>query len=164
MPVEKGGHACRHVNWQVPYSSGTLKGIGYKNGKEYVTDNVTTTGAPSNIQLSIEFPTQGTLAADGTDIALVKVSTVDDAGRMVPTDNRNIDFNLSGPGNIIGLGNGDPSSHEHDKPTTPTQGSRSVFNGLARVILQTSKSAGELKLTATSKGLKSGSVSIKSKV
>jgi beta-galactosidase len=33
----------------------------------------------------------------------------------VPDDNRNISFSLNGPGRIIGVGNGDPSSHEADR-------------------------------------------------
>jgi len=163
MPKESGGHACRHVDWKVSYTSGTIEGKGYINGKIHATDSATTTGAPTNIQLEVEYPTQKTLAADGVDVALVKVSIIDNAGRMVPTDNRKITFSLTGPGSIIGLGNGDPSSHEHDKPQSPMHGSRSVFNGLGRVILQSSTTAGQLKLTATSHGLKPGSVTINSK-
>jgi beta-galactosidase len=39
-----------------------------------------------------------------------------------------------------------------DKPSTP-QWSRSLFNGLAQVIVQSTRDAGEIKLTATADGL-----------
>jgi beta-galactosidase len=39
----------------------------------------------------------------------------DSEGRIVPTANNEIVFQLSGPGQIIGTGNGNPSSHEADK-------------------------------------------------
>ena len=45
----------------------------------------------------------------------------------------------------------------------PVAWSRSVFNGLAQIIVQSSKEAGELKLTAQAEGLKSVTIPIQSK-
>jgi beta-galactosidase len=45
-------------------------------------------------------------------------------------------------------------------PPPPPAWSRSAFNGLAQVIVQSAKSAGEIQLTATADGLKSATVSI----
>jgi len=43
----------------------------------------------------------------------------------------------------------------------PTRWSRSVFNGLAQIIVQSSKHAGELRLTANGSRLSAGMISLK---
>ena len=69
---------------------------------------------------------------------MVKVQVVDAAGIFVPDANLRVDFKVaSGLGAIIGVGNGDPSSHESDKATF-----RTTFNGLARCIVQTTSQVG----------------------
>ena len=76
------------------------------------------------------------------------VEIADAQGRMVPTADNQVTFRLSGPGAIIGVGNGDPSSHEPDKAN-----SRRAFNGLCMAIVQAAKTPGEIWLEATSPGL-----------
>jgi beta-galactosidase len=109
-----------------------------------------TTGPAAAILLE---PDRATIAGDGDDVSLVTVQVVDAAGRTVPTANATITFAVSGAGRLIGLGNGDPSSHEADKGSM-----RSVFNGLAQAIVQSDGRPGELRLDASSPGLASGSV------
>ena len=56
--------------------------------------------------------------------------------------NPSMQFELEGPGAIIGLGNGDPTCHEPEKGNR-----RSLFHGLAQVIVQTiPESNGEIVL------------------
>jgi beta-galactosidase len=81
--------------------------------------------------------------ADGEDIAILTVSAVDDQGRAVPTANVLVDFNVTGEGALIGVGNGDPNCPESDK-----EPHRSLFNGLALVIVQATKTAGTLEIEA----------------
>ena len=57
-------------------------------------------------------------------------------------------------GKIIGVGNGDSSCHESDKGSA-----RSLFNGLAQVIVQT-KAPGQLQLVARSDGLQPATISL----
>jgi beta-galactosidase len=61
-----------------------------------------------------------------------------------------ITFELTGSGKLIGVGNGDPSSHEPDRAHQ-----RRAFNGLCAAIIQSQKTAGEIKVRATSPGLTS---------
>jgi beta-galactosidase len=49
---------------------------------------------------------------------------------------------------LLGVGNGDPSSHESDLAPH-----RSLFNGLALVLVQSTQKAGEIRLTAKSEGI-----------
>ncbi|HVX56791.1 MAG TPA: hypothetical protein VHA37_03600, partial [Candidatus Saccharimonadales bacterium] len=50
-------------------------------------------------------------------------------------------------GRLIGVGNGDPNCQESDKAPR-----RSVFNGLAQVIVQSSKQLGEIQIAAAKDG------------
>jgi beta-galactosidase len=81
----------------------------------------------------------------------------DAEGLAVPTAANLIHFDLRGPGRILGVGNGDPSSHEPDKASE-----RKVFNGLAQVIVQSSRQPGTIRLTATAPGLRAAVAEIRS--
>ncbi|MBN2576022.1 MAG: DUF4982 domain-containing protein [Deltaproteobacteria bacterium] len=98
--------------WQVAYRPGTLSAKGYRAGRIVAETKVETTGAPAALRLSAD---RNTIAADGQDVAVVTVSAVDAQGRTVPVAQDPVAFQLAGPGRIIGVGNGDPSSHEPDK-------------------------------------------------
>jgi beta-galactosidase len=81
---------------------------------------------------------------------------IDAKGRPVPTANLAVDFELVGPGAIIGLGNGNPNSHEPEKGNR-----RSLFNGLAQVILQSRPGgSGPMTLRASAPGLQPASATI----
>ncbi|MEM1213248.1 MAG: glycoside hydrolase family 2 TIM barrel-domain containing protein [Planctomycetota bacterium] len=67
--------------------------------------------------------------------AIVNLRVCDADGRTVPTANLPLDFQLEGGGALLGLGNGDPTSHEIDSPG-PHTGQRRTFNGLAQAILR----------------------------
>jgi beta-galactosidase len=150
--VRKNGHLV----WKVKYQPGTLLAKGKKSGKVLIEERAETVGTPAKILLH---PDRTTLAADGQDCLPINVTVVDAQGRVVPTANNLLTFKVSGAGNVIGLGNGDPSCHEPDKPGDDAA-RRSVFNGLAQVIVQASKHAGELTVQATSPRLESATVTV----
>jgi beta-galactosidase len=138
-----------HLVWTVNYAPGTLLARGYKGGKEIITDKVETTGNPGSVELS---PQKSTLKADGEDVAIITVQASDAQGRPVPIASNEIDFQITGPGRIIGVGNGDPSCQEPDQYLSGGW-KRSLFNGLAQVIVRSTGEAGEIILTAASKDL-----------
>jgi beta-galactosidase len=139
--------------WFLPYAPGKLEAFGYKKGKivsRYATE---TTGEPVTLQLIAD---RAGLKNDGRDAMPVTVQVLDSKGRPVPTANVPVKFELSGGGRIIGLGNGDPNSHEPEKGD-----SRSLFNGLAQVIVQSNEGAtSPLVLTAVAPGLKPATITI----
>ena len=100
-----------HLEWPVKYAPGTLLARGFKGGKEILTAKVETTGQHAAVQLT---PNRVTLQANSEDVSVITVQVADAQGWMVPTADSNITFELTGPGKIIGVGNGDPSSHEPD--------------------------------------------------
>lgn len=134
-------------SWNVPYKPGKLEVLSYNNKKLIGKKEITTTGEAVAVRLT---PYRNSLIANGTDAMPVTVEVVDSKGRAIPTAQHHIKFHIQGPAQIIGVGNGNPNSHEAEKANE-----RNLFNGLAQVIIQSSELAGEMVLTATSDGLKS---------
>jgi len=100
-----------HLEWPVRYSPGTLMAKGYKKGKVILTEKQTTSDETAIIQL---VENKKTVNADGQDVSLITVQVTDKKGNLVPTADNLIRFSLTGPAKIIGIGNGNPSSHEAD--------------------------------------------------
>jgi beta-galactosidase len=117
------------------------------------TTVIETTGAPAKLVLTTD---RKSINADGEDVAVINVSAVDAQGREVPTADNLVKFEITGA-KIIGVGNGDSSCHESDKGNE-----RSLFNGLAQVIIQT-KIPGQIKLAANADGLQSATLTLSSK-
>ena len=137
-----------HLQWEVNYEPGILEAVAFKKGKK-ITTKVETTGPATKVILSSD---KTILLADGKDAAVVNISFEDEQGRAVPDANNLIEFELSGNAKIIGVGNGDPSSHEPDKCHDGAW-KRSAFNGKCQIIIQSGKSNGAIKLVAKSSGL-----------
>ncbi len=144
-----------HLNWTVPYEPGKLEAVAFKKGKK-LKAKVETTGPAAEIVVT---PYRTTLAADGKDIAILNISAVDREGREVPDADNLVRFYLKGDGKIIGVGNGDPSSHE---PDVCADGAwqRALFNGHCQVIVQAGTSASMLQFEAKAAGLYSGGTDI----
>ena len=95
------------------------------------------------------------IKADKEDVSMITVAVLDSKERVVPTAENDVTFRVSTNAKILGVGNGNPSSHEPDKASK-----RKVFNGLCQVIIQSGQESGEIRLTAESPGLKPASVTI----
>jgi len=137
-----------HLEWQVAYEPGILAARGYDAaGKLTAVDKVETTGAPAALRLTTD---RTRLKADGEDMTVVDVAVVDEKGRVVPTASNAVNFQVSGPGRVVGVGNGDPTDHAPDKASA-----RKAYCGLCMVIVGAgTKATGSIRLQATSPGLK----------
>jgi len=144
-----------HLKWRIPFQPGTLSAVAYKKGKK-LTAKVETTGAAYRLVMKTS---RQEITADGKDAVVVNVSAVDKQGREVPDANSLVEFSLNGDLKIIGVGNGDPSSHESDKGDNGTW-KRSLFNGKCQIILQAGKDGGVTNLEASCKGLVKSIISI----
>jgi beta-galactosidase len=138
------------AEWQVPYAPGRLEAVAFKDGKVVARHVVETTGAPVTLHL---VPDRKSFSSNGADAVPVTVEVLDAQGRPVPTANLGISFEITGPARIIGVGNGDPNSHEPEKGNR-----RSLFNGLAQVIVQSTRESGQVRLTASAEGLLSDAI------
>jgi len=132
------------VQWKVKYEPGTIEARGRKDGKVVLTEKRETTGPTAAIKLTAD---RMEINADGEDVVVIKVEGLDKEGRLNPLADDHIGFKVTGAGALIGVGNGDPNCQESDKAPK-----RSLFNGLAQVIVQATKEAGEIKIEASKDG------------
>lgn len=130
-----------HLEWKVKYEPGVLEARGTKNGKVVLVEKRETTGKPTSIRLTAD---RTEINADGEDLAILCVEVLDKDGRTVPIANTAISFKVTGEGKLIGVGNGDPNCQESDKEPR-----RSLFNGLAQAIVQSSRTPGTIRVEAS---------------
>lgn len=133
-----------HVEWKVKYEPGYIEARGSKAGKVVLTEKRETTGPAAAIRLTAD---RTEIDADGEDVAVLKVEALDKEGRFVPTANSFLGFKISGSGALIGVGNGDPNCQQGDKVP-----SRSLFNGLAQIIVQSTKQPGQIHVEVVKEG------------
>jgi len=143
-----------HLSWDVPYSAGTLTATGVKDGKVILTAQVHTTGIPSKVALKAD---RSRIETNPSDVAHITAEVQDAEGRVVPTAENELSFTIQGAGRILGVDNGRPDSHESYKGNK-----RRAFNGMALIILQSDRRAGNMTLTASSPSLFSAQVTIES--
>ncbi len=144
-----------HAMWRVKYLPGTLRAISRKGGKKVIETEIHTAGKPAKIELTAN---RTNLHPTGKDLAFVTVKVTDETGNMVPDAANLIRFNIRGNGLIAGVDNGCQTSMEPFKASE-----RKAFNGMCLLIVQTSKIAGNIQVEATSEGLKTATISLKSK-
>jgi len=138
--------ANRHLAWTVPYAPGVIEARGWKNGRRVATQRRETAGAPAALTLSVD---RNALKADGEDVGMITASVVDRRGRPCPRADDLVVFEVSGDARVIGVGNGNPVSHEADRADR-----RKLFNGLAQAILQAGRTGGAITVTARAEGLR----------
>ncbi|WP_161406403.1 beta-galactosidase GalA [Paenibacillus silvestris] len=141
-----------HLAWSVPYEPGELIAAVYKDGGIFAVKQVQTTGAAAHIHMEAD---RTDLLADGTDVAVIRVLIRDEQGRVVPIADNEVVFVVEGAGSILGVGNGNPSSHESDKAKR-----RRAFNGYCLLLVQTTTAPGEIIITGTSAGLRAAKLTL----
>jgi beta-galactosidase len=91
-------------------------------------------------------------------LSFVTVTVADQAGRLVPRSRNRVAFELTGPGEIVAVDNGDATSFE------PFQArERTAYNGLCLVIVRATGQPGPMSLKASSPGLPSAEVKLRAK-
>ncbi|MEI6677088.1 MAG: glycoside hydrolase family 2 TIM barrel-domain containing protein [Mariniphaga sp.] len=133
------------LRWKVPFTPGTLKAEGYKNGKLVATDIIKTAEEASKIELKADRPI---IQADGKDLSYITVKITDEKGTLEPNADNLVHFEISGEGEIVGVANGNAMSLEPAKGTE-----RRAFSGMCQVIVQSTGKKGNILLKATSLGL-----------
>ncbi|MGO9326231.1 MAG: beta-galactosidase GalA [Terracidiphilus sp.] len=130
-----------HVEWKVRYEAGAIEARGWKDGKLVLTERRETTGPIAALRLTAD---RTAIGADGEDVVVLTVDALDSAGRALPTADNMISFKVTGEGALIGVGNGDPNCHESDKEPR-----RSLYNGLAQAIVQSTRTPGTITIEAS---------------
>ena len=143
---QKGQYEYR-LRWDdVVYEPGELRVVAYRDGAEWATDTVETTGAAAALTLAADRPA---IAGDGRDLAYVTATVVDAEGRRVPDAANALSFSVTSPGALVATDNGDPMDR-----TVFSSAERDAFSGLALAIVRaTPGQSGVITVTATASGL-----------
>jgi beta-galactosidase len=144
-----------HVAWNVTYQPGTLEAHGFKGGRQVMVSRRETVGNAAKLAIRAD---RAEILANGEDVVFCTVGVEDKEGRVVPTTDQVVTFTVTGPGRLMGVGNGDPTSHDSDLGPV-----RHAFSGLCMGIVQGSKDAGEIRIEVTSPGLSAASTAVEAK-
>ena len=155
----KSGHTSMYMTFQVPYEEGTLEAIAYdENGKVIEKTEgrsvVKTTGEAKKLKATAD---RDTITADGKDLVYVTVDVTDKDGNIVPNAKDNVKFDVKG-GTLVGVDNGKQADHQSYQDDN-----RNAYNGSLVAIVQAADKAGEISVTASSKGLDSATVKVTAK-
>ncbi len=144
-----------HLAWNVKYAPGILEARGFKDGKLAMTAKRETTGVPAKLVMTAD---RTEFSANGEDVVMCAVEVRDAHDRVVPITDNEVSFRITGPAQLIGVGNGDPTDHGSDKGS-----SRKAFGGLCMAIIQAEKKGGSITVEASAPGLTASSVTISAK-
>jgi beta-galactosidase len=141
-PVSDPKHR-NQLTWEnIPWQSGKLEAVAYNQGKVVARHALETAGRAVKLVLT---PEDATFKADGLDLQHVRVTAVDSKGRVVPTADAEITFEVEGDARVVATDNGNMASDElHTSPV------RSLYRGRALVILRAGHQAGPVTLRAKS--------------
>ena len=142
----------RKIPWQLTFAPGTIKAVARTNGKEVAIDEIKTADEPHSILLSAD---STSIHSDGMDLAYITVSVVDKNGLLVPDAENNIHFTIKGVGELAGVGNGNRNSDEQFVTST-----RKTYNGKCLLIIRSTTKSGQIKIKASSKGLKQATLTL----
>ena len=133
------------------YEPGEVRVVAYdKQGDKADEKILRTAGKPHHLELATR---HSTIKADGKDLAYVTVRVVDKDGNLCPMDSREVKFNVKGAGTFRATANGDPTNLQQFH-----QPRMKAFSGQLTAIVQAGESVGEIILTASAKGIKSGKI------
>ena len=158
--AEGAEHKNLYLTWYVPYEDGKITAEAWDaEGHEIDLStvegrtSVETTGEEAKLDASAD---REEIAADGADLAYITVDIKDKDGRIVPDAANNVKFTVEGEGKLVGVDNGKQDDHQSYQDDN-----RAAFNGQLVAIVQSTKTDGEIKVTASADGLESASVTVK---
>ncbi|WP_337100620.1 glycoside hydrolase family 2 TIM barrel-domain containing protein [Paenibacillus sp. YIM B09110] len=141
-----------YLTWEVAYEEGILEAVAKGADGNPYTCVLRTVSKPEQIAMHVDSPD---LKADGEDIAHVEIQVTDSEGRFVYGSDDLIELSVEGPGEIIGIENGD------SQDLTPySSKSRKAFNGKLLAYIRTQQAPGRIVVKAASRGLQPAQVEI----
>lgn len=152
-------HKNMYLTWNVPWAEGTISAEAYDENNRLIPEgstegnaSVTTTGEAAKLKADAD---RKTITADGKDLSYIEVDVTDANGHIVPDAANRVTFDVKGAGKLVGVDNG--SSPDHDSYQADN---RKAFSGKVLAIVQSTKEAGEITVTAKADGLQSSTVKI----
>ena len=157
--VNSAANKNLYLTWNVPYEDGTITAEAWDSegqpidlGTVQGRTSVTTTGEAAELSA---YADRTEIAADGAELSYITVSVTDKDGNIVPDAANNVKFTVEGEGKLVGVDNGRQDDHQYYQDNN-----RDAFNGQLVAIVQSTKNAGEITVTASAEGLDPATVTI----
>ncbi|WP_435166533.1 glycoside hydrolase family 2 TIM barrel-domain containing protein [Paenibacillus glycanilyticus] len=142
-----------YLTWETAFEEGTLEAVAKgKDGETYSCVLNTVTEA-ARLQLHAD---AAELQADGLDIAHIEIQITDGEGRPVYLAVHPIALTIEGPGEIIGMENGDIQDLEPFSSRV-----RKAHCGKLLAYVRATTEAGDIIVTAAAEGLQASKITIK---
>jgi len=136
------------AQFEVPYQLGELVAIGFKDGKEVARQSLKTSGKPAQLKITTE---ENTFPGVETDLVYYNIEVLDENGLPVPDAEIPVEFEILGGRKLLAVASDNPKGMQSfQQPRVKT------FRGRCQLILRLDETGGEIKVTAKSEGLKSG--------
>lgn len=146
-----------YLTWNVKWAEGTITAEAFDKDGRQITDTegrsrVTTTGVASQLKAEADATK---LTADGKSLSYITVDVTDADGNVVPNADDRVTFKVEGAGKLVGVDNGKTTDHQSYQDDN-----RKAFSGKLVAIVQSTKTAGDITVTATAEGLKPATTTI----
>ncbi len=146
-------NAYRFVWEDVVYQPGTISVKVKKKGRPWAEAVRVTTGDAVAVKAEAD---RRAIAGDGHDLAYISLSLCDKDGHVVPTDSRAVEFEISGPAELVGFCNGDQTDH-----TCMQSKQQRFFNGRIVAIVRSIRNGdGRVTVSARAENLPEIKVSL----
>lgn len=129
-----------YISWEVAFEEGVLKVVSQDSEGSLHSHELHTARQPHRCTLNLE---RTEAEGNGRDLIHIEVQVIDDAGNLVYHADPAITVKVEGPGELVGLENGDVQDLEPYR-----SGTRKAHRGRLLAYVRTNGGAGEITVTA----------------
>ncbi|MBI3347109.1 MAG: DUF4982 domain-containing protein [Burkholderiales bacterium] len=129
------------LSWTLPFEAGELKAVGLKDGRAVAEFKLQTAGAAARVALQ-------RIAAGKDGVDQIAFFVVDAQGHRVPDAAQKLRFELQGPVEILGIGNGNLADVDD-----PKDADHAVFEGRGLAVLRRADPNSPARLRVSAPGL-----------
>ena len=140
-----GAASQNKVSFDVVYQPGSIEAVGRSGGRETGSHRLVTAGSPARLALSVD---RASIQAGAADLAYLTITVQDAAGVTVKHGEPLISLEVSGAGELIGLGSGNPNSDE-----SYVGSQHKAHQGQLLAIVRSARQPGSITITARTDGL-----------
>ena len=138
--------------WTVPFEPGVLSAVGKTKGQVAATSEIRTAGKQTKLELTAS---REKLGHTWDDAVQVRATVLDANGVRIYPANDLVTFEVSGPGVVVAVDNGDLNSHESFQATE-----RHAFQGSCVAYIKATANTGTITVTARANGLAAGTTTL----
>jgi beta-galactosidase len=150
-PSDANAHIVEFQNVEV--TDGTIEAISHR-GSQTATEKIDMPGAPVRLQLAVR---DARLVADRSGLAVLDVSALDAKGEAVPYIHPEIRWSVEGEGRLVG-----PADYTTDTDKNNAASGTLYIDLPTANLIRTTNAAGDIRVTVSSPGLASASVTLHS--